>query len=1072
MKLRDILSRHICLAGMVLLGNGPFCGLLVWIKKIISRILILCFSLTLLCQDHALGQLCFDYVENEPAHFPSTWLCGAICVGGSRDKLPTAGAECLTGSGCAGGSSMNVLYDGSDPSVLSNQKVIDEHRNWHCQHGPGGMTGTGSGKRFIAFHKQYILDYDLWRQFPDQRSWGGTGPGQVNKGQFSVILAWDVNNVTNPASTDYNPMPIGHSACLHGSNRSSGVPCPSCQPLGLQFRDSTVGGTLNNYTSADQLGQDLGAWHLVAYHCAVAATGCQDAGPSSTTPRDPMFWRAHKLLDDVHSSWQKLQAADVVIVLDRSGSMSGSHAGGGTKLQAAKDAIRTFVALFPSGQSNFVGLVSYSSIASDASLNMDLMSAPGVLGDVANPNDGALDIKLNGIPANGGTSMGAGIRQALSMLETRRTLGLANERQAILLLTDGMENTSPCLGGTSCSGEMVEPEEFLVENSSGVHVGDIQLCAVGFGAEGTLDSDLLASLTEREGGIYVAGDVDNVGLKKFFVTCFASLQSGALADDPFGILQPNERESPPVIYSACLGDSRITFVLSWNDSREGLRLAVSTPSLNKVDLGDPAVESVIGPDFHIVRISLPYQGESTDDWTAIATRLESSGLNQRYFISTLVTGPARVEPIAESFRPKTGHPLVPMFRIKQPYWPMGGYDAVDANVFVTRPVEGTGNLLVEQGLGDETVIKGDSIDPRTSTLLLRQTQIPTITEKFPLFDDGTNGDRYANDHYWSVRMPEESSAVDGTYHFRAVFKLTKDGCSFRREAEHTVYVDVGVDPNFSDVDPQPGTVQPDGNLLTPVVIKPFDGIQNFLGPGWGGRPSCEPADECQLDREYPITDNGDGSYTVRVMTVPGVANARLKSFGTLFTVPIECKECPTLKGWEMDADLVPEDTTVIGSLQLNDPTTSVGRNGATIYLESSMPYLVSVPNSVIVPEGTDRFDFPVSVAHRHGGSSGRETVTISATYGDVTLLANLSVLEPALESPTVDITRSRVNDSVVISWWSAPNHVYTVQRTPDLLTQPFTTVISDLPATPPENTYVDFTQNTRRAAYRVQVSAQ
>ena len=208
------------------------------------------------------------------------------------------------------------------------------------------------------------------------------------------------------------------------------------------------------------------------------------------------------------------------------------------------------------------------------------------------------------------------------------------------------------------------------------------------------------------------------------------------------------------------------------------------------------------------------------------------------------------------------------------------------------------------------------------------------------------------------------------------------------------------------------------------------------------------------------------------MTVPGVANARLKSFGTLFTVPIECKECPTLKGWEMDADLVPEDTTVIGSLQLNDPTTSVGRNGATIYLESSMPYLVSVPNSVIVPEGTDRFDFPVSVAHRHGGSSGRETVTISATYGDVTLLANLSVLEPALESPTVDITRSRVNDSVVISWWSAPNHVYTVQRTPDLLTQPFTTVISDLPATPPENTYVDFTQNTRRAAYRVQVSAQ
>ena len=173
-------------------------------------------------------------------------------------------------------------------------------------------------------HKQMINDFDLFRD---------------SAALLNRIETWDANDF--PLGPNYNPMPwgipgnpqlgfpgagvsnatagaIAGGVCLVGTGRSGdGVdpatytPCPGCSVLPNQFRAPPIG-TLDNFASADDLGNSLEVlWHG-SFHNGISgafdsnSNRCNDAGPPRTSPRDSMFWRAHKALDDVHSDWQQL----------------------------------------------------------------------------------------------------------------------------------------------------------------------------------------------------------------------------------------------------------------------------------------------------------------------------------------------------------------------------------------------------------------------------------------------------------------------------------------------------------------------------------------------------------------------------------------------------------------------------------------------------------------------------------------------------------------------------------------------------------------------------------------------
>ena len=206
------------------------------------------------------------------------------------------------------------------------------------------------------------------------------------------------------------------------------------------------------------------------------------------------------------------------------------------------------------------------------------------------------------------TSIGDGLRAAISTLNAS-----TNPHKAILLLTDGVENTAPMIASQ------------VGRNPN--QLGDTHLCAVGFGTPGSLDGSKLRDLAETQGGVYLS-DPDPLNIKKYFVECFADIFDTFVGKDPIFQLPADRNASDPTIYMA-QRDSEVTFTLAWDDPlpKGTLRLAITTPSGMPVNLGDPNVESRFGPSWHIVRIKTPYANEQPGQWTARAVRPMRSFVN-------------------------------------------------------------------------------------------------------------------------------------------------------------------------------------------------------------------------------------------------------------------------------------------------------------------------------------------------------------------------------------------------------------------------------------------------------------
>jgi Ca-activated chloride channel family protein len=154
---------------------------------------------------------------------------------------------------------------------------------------------------------------------------------------------------------------------------------------------------------------------------------------------------------------------DLVVVLDRSGSMTGE------KIEQARAAVRALVGGL--GEADRFALVTYS----------DGVEIPIALGGVANRR--AWLATIDATHADGGTNMSSGLDAALAMIDGARSAGRAPR---VVLISDGLANQ----GDASREG--------LVARATRAARGEYALSTVGVGAD--FDEGLMAALADAGTG--------------------------------------------------------------------------------------------------------------------------------------------------------------------------------------------------------------------------------------------------------------------------------------------------------------------------------------------------------------------------------------------------------------------------------------------------------------------------------------------------------------------------------------------------------------------------------------------
>ena len=537
---------------------------------------------------------------------------------------------------------------------------------------------------------------------------------------------------------------------------------------------------------------------------------------------------------------------DVMVVFDRSGSMSLPGTSGQSKIAEAQAAASLFVQLVRAGTGNRVGLVSFSTTASSpvdfALADVTAADKSALIGPA--PYNAGI---VGGLIADGATTIGGGLNAAYAQLAPG-----ANPRN-ILLLTDGMQNMPP----------MVDPND--------ASPADIVIDVIGYGTPASLDGTLLTALATNhkgangEQGQYVLADT-NLKLQKFFALAFGNIFESGLLMDPEFVLAAGERTASPVPFNVC-EEETITVVVGWDNRETQLQVELTSPSDATIAGGSIGVESSSAHTWTFLRVPLPQAGERDGTWKVIVFRSGGSGEfaprmpEVRYFVSVAASSGAVLRRMPDRRKYYTGDAINPLVGLQ--YLAGGMPPIAKVRVTISRPDASIGNLLSQEKLGAAVLLDADTFPPRQATLraIEQRTGKPVVgytQHSFDLFDDVARTGFPEPAGVFGNPL-KELLTVEGnyTFHFHATYG---DRCTATRELIWSLHVDPGIDPSRTDV-----TVNVSGGTGT-ITIVPRDRYGNNVGPGRADGLSV--AGVPGITIKGTLRDNGDGSYTVPVAWDP------------------------------------------------------------------------------------------------------------------------------------------------------------------------------------------------------------
>lgn len=536
---------------------------------------------------------------------------------------------------------------------------------------------------------------------------------------------------------------------------------------------------------------------------------------------------------------------DVVLVIDKSGSMGWSLPGGSpgeTRWSRLTSAVGQFMALWKQAgdprvegsDEDRVGLVFFNQSAEDANLSSGSIfksrgAAPAGWANTTPPPSDIVSAAIAARSPGGSTSIGAGLQRAYDRWHAIPT-GQRNDA-TILLFTDGEQNTAPLVTDTSGSPP-------LMLNGMKLAGWSVPILTIGLGAPTGPFADLLDQIGNETGG-HARITTGGLSLDTQFADQLVQLLKGNTLS-----LMAREQETLPASGAgtplATLVDGsvkRVTFVLGWSGqgAQHALKLRILQPDGSLVK----PIASTMGDYYVVESVDIPSSGP-TGTWKVQALGPSSS----TYFeaartVAVSPTIPYHLSSYAVEGRlhyrlsivsPKlgTGKPVVLRAELSYNGKPLDKLKQGSIRVTPERPPENLGNILAlfrvkvdaQSGGGDTQSPVNAKIDQLARTSKLFERITPRALSNSLVMTDQGNGVYQAS---------FDPTTVGGQYRFRVTFNFDdpRTGHIERTEVlERQVPVRPTMAASLVQLKRSPGASS------AQVLITPKDNYGNLVGPGY------------------------------------------------------------------------------------------------------------------------------------------------------------------------------------------------------------------------------------------------
>ena len=556
---------------------------------------------------------------------------------------------------------------------------------------------------------------------------------------------------------------------------------------------------------------------------------------------------------------QLARPVDVVLVLDKSGSMSGVvpvSNGSQTKMEILHDSVHLFLDLLRTGANDQLAEVSFSSPS-------DIDTIYGPSDRLTTYNAGNVQPAKNAVsnlsPATS-TDIRGGLQRGLDVMKADTIQG---HRKVIIFFSDGKKTA----GGDPRDATFLQ--QFDTE--------EIHVYSVGFGTRGGtaytgIDIDLLEDLSNvnpSEQGFFHVTE-NPVALDKFFVNAVAGAVDSQVVLDPEGDLYPGQ--SHTVGLSLSEQDYEANFILTWDNPAAGLKLAVRTPSGLMLHPGNASsfggsVKVKTAPAYTLMTVKLPIATVANDDhagrWEMVITNPGQATVH--YSASAISESTIRANltpPSAISGSRFIVGDTIP-FRVS--LTELGGKPIFGAEVTVTPniPLASLGTVLSSVGItqADLNAIPKDMYGEELSTnerlylALQKKLEVRDLLPRkdlapFELKETEKEG------FYIGEFSP---TRVEGFYGFTIRIEGITPECQlFQRELYYSVVV--APDPEKKETQVRLEWDEGDDSRRSVIVtVTPVASGGYMLGPGYASQ--VEIKGDGTVKPTSAVVDRSDGSYT-------------------------------------------------------------------------------------------------------------------------------------------------------------------------------------------------------------------